>query len=317
MSDVAQLHLILGDEDLFVERAISGVVAMARVNDPSVTVDRLRGGDATSVELAELLSPSLFGDARVVVLADADEAGKDAVAAIEHAIADPGEGVFLVVLHSGGGRAKSLVNTMQKAGAQTHQCEKLKRPQDYTGFVRNEFRNLGLRISNEVADAIVDGVGTNVRELAAAVSQLLSDTAGKVDVAAVRRYYQGSAEVRGFDIADRVVEGNLAVALENLRWAMHRGVPHVVIADAIGEAIHRLARVHAAGRVNAASIAGQIGAHPFVIEKMQAQARFWKSDGVARAMGFAAQLNADVKGAAYDSGYALESAVRKIVALRT
>ena len=97
MTDTHQVHLVLGDEDLFVERAVSSVIAQARAGQPDVPVDRLRAGDASPAELAELLSPSLFGDARVVVLDDADEAGKDAVAAIEGAVGDVPEGVYSLV----------------------------------------------------------------------------------------------------------------------------------------------------------------------------------------------------------------------------
>ncbi|CAM3585136.1 DNA polymerase III subunit delta [Smaragdicoccus niigatensis] len=317
MSDSPQVHLVLGDEDLFVERAVSSVVAQARAGQPDMPVDRVRAGDVTPAELAELLSPSLFADSRVVILDDADEAGKEAVAAIEEVVADVPEGISLVIVHSGGGRAKSMVGTLQKAGAQTYDCKKLKWSNEFEGFVRNEFRNHRVRVTNEIAAAIVDGVGTNVRELAAAVSQLLSDTGGKVDVAAVRKYYQGSAEVKGYDIADRVVEGNLKAALEGLRWAMYKGTPHVVLADAIGEAMHRLARTHAAGRVSAMSLASTIGAPPKAVERLQNEARYWKSSSIAEALKLAAKLNGDVKGGAYDSGYALESAVRKIVALRS
>ena len=47
-----------------------------------VPVDRMRAGEVSTNELAELLSPSLFADERVVVLEAAAEAGKDAVALI-------------------------------------------------------------------------------------------------------------------------------------------------------------------------------------------------------------------------------------------
>ena len=90
----SQLHLVLGDEELLVERAISGVLRAARADAGTgagagdVPVNRLRAGEVSMSELAELLSPSLFADERVVVLEAAAEAGKDAVTLIEEAAAD-------------------------------------------------------------------------------------------------------------------------------------------------------------------------------------------------------------------------------------
>jgi DNA polymerase-3 subunit delta len=72
------LHLVLGDEDLLVERAVADVLRAARQRSGSddVPVNRVRAGDVGVYELAELLSPSLFADERVVVLEAAGEAGK-------------------------------------------------------------------------------------------------------------------------------------------------------------------------------------------------------------------------------------------------
>ncbi len=115
---------------------------------------------------------------------------------------------------------------------------------------------------------MLDAVGSDVRELAAACSQLVADTGGTVDAAAVRRYYCGKAEVKGFDIADKAVVGDVAGAAEALRWAMMSGEPHVVLADALAEAVHTIARVgplsgdpyRLAGRTGDAAVAGAEGA---------------------------------------------------------
>ena len=79
---MSPLHLILGDEELLVERAVAQVLAAVRqqAGTAEIPVDRLRAGEVEAGELAELLSPSLFADERVVVLEAAGEAGKDAVA---------------------------------------------------------------------------------------------------------------------------------------------------------------------------------------------------------------------------------------------
>ncbi len=310
------LHLILGDEELLVERAVATVLAQARASagTSDVPVDRLRAGEVSVSEIAELLSPSLFADERVVVLESAAEAGKDAVALIEGAAADLPEGTLLVVVHSGGGRAKALADRLKKLGAEVHPCARITKPTERADFVRKEFRALRTKVSDDTVTAVIDAIGSDLRELASACSQLVADTGGVVDAAAVRRYHSGKAEVKGFDIADKAVVGDVAGAAEALRWAMMAGEPHVVLADALAEAVHTIARV-APLSGDSYRLAGELGMPPWRVQKAQKQARRWSRDSLAEALRLVAALNADVKGAAADADYALENAVRSVASL--
>lgn len=318
MTDTAELHLVLGDEELLVERAVAGVLKAARKKAGSVDVpvDRLRAGEVSTSELAELLSPSLFADERVVVLEAAGEAGKDAAALIVSSAADLPPGTQLVVVHSGGGRAKAMADQLKKLGAQVHACAKIAKAGERADFVRREFRALKVKVDDDTVSAILDAVGSDIRELAAVCSQLVADTDGTVDAAAVRQYHQGRAEVKGFDIADKAVLGDVPGAAEALRWAMLSGEPHVVLADALAEAVHTIARVGPL-QGDPYRLAGELGMPPWRVQKAQKQSRRWSRDRVAEALRVVASLNADVKGAAADADYALEAAVRKVAELAT
>ena len=311
------MHLILGDEELLVERAVSDVLRAARQRAPNGTdipLNRMRAGDVDTYELAELLSPSLFADERIVVLEAAAEAGKEAAALVASAAADLPAGTVLVVIHSGGGRAKSLAGELQSLGAVVHPCAKITKAGERVDFVRKEFRALGVKVDDDTVTALLDAVGSDARELAAACSQLVADTGGAVDTAAVRRYHSGRAEVKGFDIADKAVTGDIEGAAEALRWAMMRGEPLVVLADALAEAVHTIARV-APLSGDPYRLASQLGMPPWRVQKAQKQARRWSRDTVATAVIEVAALNANVKGAVVDADYAMESAVRRVAEL--
>nr|WP_264036642.1 DNA polymerase III subunit delta [Mycobacterium paraffinicum]BBF96315.1 DNA polymerase III, delta subunit [Mycobacterium scrofulaceum] len=316
MTEVSPLHLVLGDEELLVERAVADVLRAARqrAGIDDVPVSRMRAGDVSTYELAELLSPSLFGDERIVVLESAGEAGKEAAAVIASAAADIPLGTMLVVVHSGGGRAKALATELQSLGAVVHPCARITKASERIDFVRKEFRALRVKVDEETVTAMLDAVGSDVRELAAACSQLVADTGGVVNAAAVRRYHSGKAEVKGFDIADKAVAGDVAGAAEALRWAMMRGEPLVVLADALAEAVHTIGRVGPLSG-DPYRLASQLGMPPWRVQKAQKQARYWSRDSVAAAMKVVAALNANVKGAVADADYALESAVRKVAEL--
>jgi DNA polymerase-3 subunit delta len=310
------LRLVLGDEELLVERAVADALAAARAADPSADLRRVAAASLTRPELAELVSPSLFAEGRVVVLDGAHEAGKDVVAAIKDYVADPADGVSLVALHAGGARGKALVDLLKGAGAEITECARLTRYDDRLDFVRGEIRRAGGTISQDGLRVLIDAVGNDLRELAAAASQLVADTGGAVDETAVRRYHRGRAEVTGFAVAEKAVVGDRAGAMEALRWALLVGVPAVLIADALADAVRTVAKVGAAGRGDPYRMAGELGMPPWKVKKAQSQARGWRPAGVAAAMGAAAEVNADVKGVAVDAEYALERAVLRIIEAR-
>lgn len=320
MSKIPSLHLVLGDEELLVERAVAGVLRSARQRadidsaSDDIPVSRMRAADVSTYELAELLSPSLFAEERIVVLEAAGEAGKQAAAVIVSAAADIPQGTVLVVVHSGGGHAKALSNELRSLGAQVHPCARITKLSERLDFLREEFRSLRVKVDEEAVTALLDAVGSDIRELASACSQLVADTAGNVDVNMVRRYHSGKAEVKGFDIADKAVAGDVAGAVEALRWAMMRGEPLVVLADALAEAVHTIGRVGSLSG-DPYRLAGQLRMPPWRVQKAQKQARRWSSDTVAKAMRMVAELNANVKGAVVAADYALESAVRKVAEL--
>ncbi len=310
---MSQLHLLLGDEELLVDRAVAAVLRAARkdAGTTDVPVDRMRAGEVSTSELAELLSPSLFAEERVVVLEAAADAGKEAAALVADAAGDLPPGTILVVVHSGGGRAKSLADQLKKLGAEVHPCARLTKPAERADFVRREFRALKVTADDDSVTAMLDAVGSDLRELAAACSQLVADTGGEVNAAAVRRYHSGKAEVKGYAIAEMAVAGDVAGAAEALRWAVMAGEAHVVLADALAEAVHAIARIGPlSGNQN--QIAADVGMPPWRVQKVQRQARRWSRDSVAEAIRLVAALNADVKGAAADADYALETAVRRV-----
>ncbi|WP_245681984.1 DNA polymerase III subunit delta [Actinomadura kijaniata] len=315
---VDPLTLVVGDEELLVERAVGDVVAAVRSQDPEIEVIDLVPGGMEPGRLAELTSPSLFGGGKVVVIRSAQDLGKDLIAEVLRYAKDPAPDVALVAVHPGGVKGKALVEGLAKAGARKISCPKITKAGERIDFLRAEFRRHGGKISADGARTLAEAVGNDLRELAAAASQLVADTGGKVDDAAIARYYKGRAEVSGFAVADKAIEGQLAEALEQLRWALATGVAPVLIVSALAQGVRGLAKVGGAPRgAGAAALAKDLGMPPWKIERVQKQLRGWSGDGVARALTAVATADAAVKGAAADPAYALEKAVSDIVAARS
>ncbi|RAV33697.1 DNA polymerase III subunit delta [Corynebacterium heidelbergense] len=312
----APANLILGTETFLAERRRSAIVAAARAHAdaPDVPVEMHKATDITAPELAELLSPSLFSEDRIIVVTGVEDAAQDTVKLLEQAIADPADGVVLVMIHTGKGRNKKLVNTWPKMGVQVHSAGELK-GRDRHAFVEQEFRSHGVRVSPDVVSLVLDSVGSGLRELASAISQLAADTGGNVTADSVRKYYQGRAEVTGFEVADLAVTGRLYEAVVAARRALQLGVPHVLLAAAMCGAVADIARVAGARRIDPRRDAADYGMAPWKLEKTMRHARMWSPEAISEGLQVVAHLDADVKGRSQSADYAVEHAVRRIASL--
>ncbi|MEX5721128.1 DNA polymerase III subunit delta [Geodermatophilus maliterrae] len=312
----SRLRAVVGEEELLRSRAVAAVRTAVLQRHPDAELHELAALGLPVGHLADVLAPSLFGGHRLVVVTGVQEAAGALVDALTSYVKDPDPELTLVVVHHGGKRNEALIKTLTAAGAAVDECAKISSPGDRAAFVRNEVRGAGGRITPEAVTALVDAVGADLRALASAATQLVADFGGVIDDEAVARFHRGQAEVTGFTVAERVLVGDGKGSLEMLRWALDRGVAHVLIADAIADGIRTAARVTSLDTNNTGDLARALKLPPWKVKKAQSQARGWSIDGLQQAIGVAAELNADVKGVAASPDYALERAVRRIVAIR-
>jgi DNA polymerase-3 subunit delta len=306
------VSVVAGDEELLVQRAVARLAGAAGGAVREVAAGALRPG-----ELAALAAPSLFDAAPMVVVRDAQDAAKEVAEELAALAASPPPGVILVITHAGGARGKALLASLTGLGAQVEHYPKITRIGDRMSFIRGEFRAAGRRIDDAGVRALIDALGSDLREIASACAQLAADTTGVIDQSVVARYYRGRAEASGFAVADRAVEGRLGEALEHLRWALAVGVSPVLITSALAQGVRLIGRAGAAPRGLApAALAAELGAPPWRIDRARQQLRGWTPEGIARALAAVAEADAQVKGDGASPGYALEVAIRAIVAAR-
>jgi len=313
---LAPVTLVVGDEELLVSRAVSAVVRAARARTADVEVRDLEGGQLMPGDLAEVLSPSLFGDERVVVVRAGHDVLKEAAADVVAYAQDPLPEVVLVVVHAGGVKGKAIVTSLTQAGVRRVDAPKVTKAGDRRNLVRAELTSDGRQVSDGAVTALLDAVGNDLRELCSAASQLLSDTEGLIDEAVVARYHRGKAESSGFAVADRAVDGDLAGALELARWGQATGLAPVLVTSALASTLRSMAAVASAGRAPAGSLAGPLGMPPWKVEKTQRQARGWRPEGLSDALQVVAVADGDVKGGAVDASYAVEKVLLAVVQAR-
>ena len=315
MADSVGLVLIQGAEGLLADRAISKILAA----NPAATITTLIAGEIEVGAITDSLAPSLFGDARIVVIKEIQDLVADCSDEIIEYLSDPDESLNLVLWHKGGVKGKALVDKVKKAGAEIISAEAIKKDSDKAEFVRGEFKSLGRKISTEAVQALIDSLGSDLRELGGACSQLASDVQdGKlIDEDDVAAYQRGRIETTGYDVADAVLDGKTALALISLRNAINTGTDPVLIVSAIAASIRTMAKVSGASRgLKSYDLASQLGLPPWQIDKARRQLSGWSENALARSVITLAQADADIKGAAADPAYALERAIITISTAR-
>ncbi|MFH0244393.1 DNA polymerase III subunit delta [Streptomyces sp. HK10] len=307
---LAPVTLAVGQEDLLLDRAVRQVIDAARAADADTDVRELAPADLRPGTLAELTSPSLFAERKVVVVRDAQDLAADTVKDVKAYLGSPAEEITLVLVHAGGAKGKGLLDSARKAGAREVACPKMTKPADRQAFVRGEFRATGRSATPEACQALVEILGSDLRELASACSQLTADVEGTIDEAVVARYYSGRAEASSFTIADRAVEGRLPEALEALRWSLSTGVAPVLVTSALAQGVRGIGRLMSAPRgMRPGDLARELGMPPWKIDRVRQQMRGWSAAGVSAALRAVAEADAAVKGGGDDPEYALEKAV--------
>lgn len=305
--------LVVGGEGVLADRAVATVLAAAREADPETEVERMDAAAYQSGRLVVATSPSLFGGGKVVVLEAVEQANEALVADVTAYLKGPAEDACVVIRHSGGPRARPLLEAARRIGAPEAACQPLSRDDEKVEFANNEFRRAGRRITPAAVRALVDAVGNDLRELSGACSQLVSDVgaddAERIDVDSVERYFGGRVEVTGFRVADAAVAGRPQEALILLRHALATGADPVPLVAAVAMKVRGLAKVSAAGRGRSADLAKDLGMAPWQIDRARRELSGWDEQGLAAAVAAMAEADAAVKGGGRDPVYAVERLV--------
>jgi DNA polymerase-3 subunit delta len=321
-SPFGRLVLVSGPESLLADRAVASLLKSMRSESPDVEISEIEAAGLDRGKLAEITSPSLFSSRRAAVINDLENLAPELDVELVNLAAAQIPDLALIVVHRGaqkgsGQKGRGVLDKLKSAGAEVIECAAVK-TWELPQFVSKEAKQAGSSIDGGAAAALVDAVGHDLRTLAAAVTQLVSDgRGGPITADQVRRYFGGRAEVTSFAVADATLAGRTGVAMEQLRWAVATGVAPVLITSALASGIRGLGKlITAGGGQREADLAREVGVPPWKLKSMRSQARGWNQGSLARALKAIAVADADIKGAADDAAFALERAVLSVSRLR-
>lgn len=321
MSDVAwhsvplaPLVLIKGGEGLIAQRALERLRTLADERDPATVVHDLSGEALTAGALRHATSPSLFGEPRLVIIPDFQSAPEGLVEEVRSYTGAPEPDVSLVVVHRSGNRGKKALDALKKAGAAVVAADPLKRASEKQAFVAAEFTRAGRSIRSDAVSALVDAFGTDLSELAAISRQIIADTTPEdgqapptVTVEQVRDLTAGRVETTAFAVADALIAGREAQALQLVQQAQLAGADAIPIIAAIALKLRQLARAAAPG-----ASARSAGVPDWVFRGLSREARGWSDRALARAFEAVARADHEAKGAGRDPAWSLQRMIMDI-----
>jgi DNA polymerase-3 subunit delta len=289
-----------------------------RRHDPEAELSDTSAESLTMATLGELAAPSLFSSTRCVVVRQLEDLPEESVPGLLDYAAAPADDVALVLVHGGGQKGSGVLARLRKAASVTEVKSAPLSARDYPRFVAEELRSHQVRIDPDAADFLVQAVGQDLRGLAAAASQLANDFGGQpVTTEMVKRYFGGRAEAKSFAVADHALNGRVARALEELRWALERGTAPVLVTSAVAGSLRSLARFRGAPRgMRNADLMREVGVPSWKLDQLRRQSHGWDDEGLARAIRAVARADAAVKGQASDPSYALEKMVLDVARSR-
>lgn len=305
------VHLLAGDNDLLLQRALERTLADLRSESADADVE-VRDVSETA-HLPELRTASLFGGRKVVVLRGAENLAGDLKAEVEDYLAAPSNDAVLVLVARGVGKIVKIAKLAKQRGARSD----VKQPADWDQrgwqrLVTDEFRRHGRKPEAAAVAALLTHAGNDPATIATQAAQVVAatDASRPVGVADVERVVEGHGRRSGFAVADAVADRDPAAAMVALRGALAAGDAPLAL---LGAVVYRTRQLL---QVAAGAGAGEMGVSNGQHRRLEGLVRNFSPGELAWCHDRLAQLDVDLKGSELPAPLLLEVAVAEVASPR-
>ncbi len=233
------MHLLWG-EDAFLLREAAAEI-LGGVQPVEVDAAEWQGG-----ETSDLATPSLFGDRRALLVADAKSLPDVGVTELKAYLRQPAPDAPLVLLAVVGERAKapaSLVKMVEPVG-EVREVKVARK--DLAGWLMRRAAVRSVQLAPDAAAALVGSIGEDPAALDQALVQLSTafpDERVTADV--VGRQFRGLGDQHTWDLCDRAFRKDLAGAMRSLRTLTESRADPLMILGAVAARLRDLIRMRA------------------------------------------------------------------------
>jgi DNA polymerase III subunit delta len=327
MTNLPRLTLITGNTDLLVGRAIEKIWNSLRKEVSEIEKREIdaRSEDALT-QFVDAMSPNLFGNSNLVIIDNInvaeDKLDEKFVEILKNVKDHLSDDNFLLVVHRGGAGGTGILKALLKQNAIEIKCESIKFPEQYLSFMRSEFKKHKKGVEEDALVALRDSIGEELEVLSSAISQICFDVVDEViTFDSVKKYYQGNAAVKVFDISNALWNGETREALKNLNDLLEQDSNSgVLIVSILASSLRKLVKLAALpSSASDFQVAQELGIDPKQVKYLRPQLKNWTPTSLANAVVELARVDAFMR-AGYEGVYLdmnqkrflLESTIQKI-----
>ncbi len=269
MPPVKQVRIIASADDFLAGLELDPLRAKAR--EHGFAEQEVPADDPVALANA-LETGSLFDAGRLVIVRDADAAKEPSLTVMARWAESPTPDTRLVLLTSTPTGTKRVVKALgQYAEVRTPDDVP---PWETPGWVVKRARAIGKKVTPDAAKALVEALGSDLRELSGAIEQLAATTPDDeaIDVAAVAAQFRG-IESRIHEFVDALFDRDRTQALRRLRALLTQGEPPILIVASIAAQLRILAMLSSGERRPAASVAKELGIREGAVKRAMRRSR--------------------------------------------
>jgi DNA polymerase-3 subunit delta len=233
------VYLLWGEDDFLLREAAFEVLAGLQARE--VDAGAWQGG-----ELGDLVTPSLFGERRALLVTDCRSLPDEAMNELAAYVSSPDPDAPLVLLARVGDRAKApaaLVKLVQPVG--TVREVKVAR-KDLGTWVMGRAKTKELDLSPDATPALIETLGEDPAALEQALDQLASAFPGeRLTRETVAKQFRGLGDQHVWDLCDKAFARDLPGAMRSLQTLLHGRDDALMILGGMASRLRDLLRVRA------------------------------------------------------------------------
>lgn len=268
-------------------------------------------GDTEPAEiLGALQTSSLLGGKRLVIVRDAHDLKKDGAEQIAAYLESPSPDSVLVLVAEG----RTKLDTAMKLNGAVIGLD-IPKGRKLAAWVRARASDHKIKVDDRGAWTLIDTVGTELRDLEGALSQLMTSLGpgAKIGAAEVRRAFPRLADERIYAFTDAVGDRKLPAAMTTLRRLLDQGDEPLVLFGSLNAHVKRMLRARRYAERGPQAVGDALGLPGWRAERLQRQARSYREEELIDAVATLAETDVEMKGGDLPPEAALERAVIRII----
>lgn len=252
-------------------------------------VEELTTEDPAAVFNA-LDTQSLFGDGRFVIVRGPATPLEEHAERLAAWASDPPPALAAALVVSRSAKLRKAVGV----AADVYEPEPPK-PWAVADWLVKHVKGNGRIITKDAAAALVEALGTDLRELATAAEQLMNATSGSIGVDTVGRMFRG-LESALYTFLDALMQRDRSAALRHLAALLRSGTHPLEVTMSLAKQLRALAAAREAGRTPAAVLAKELDVSIGYANRALKHGRNFDAGEVRRAFRLLADADLALKG---------------------